>query len=289
MIRARPVPVSKVRVLGGPLKHAQDLTARYLLELEPDRMLAFYRLRAGLAQKAEPYRGWDGPGRNLTGHIAGHHLSAVSLMYLATGDARFKERADTIVRELKEVQDKHGDGYLSALEGGREAFAALSRGDIRSGGFDLNGLWSPWYVLHKTYAGLRDAYRHTGNRAALEIEIKYAAWAEPVLAPLTEAQVQRMLNTEHGGMKARRGSLAVTGDRRWLDLSYRLSTARSRSAEAASGQSVGQARQLPDSETDRIGGALRLRGRHGGHPGRVVLLGSRRAAPQLRHRRTRAG
>ena len=223
MIRARPVPLSKVRVLGGPLKQAQELTARYLLELEPDRMLAFYRLRAGLAQKAEPYRGWDGPGRNLTGHVAGHHLSAVCLMSLATGDARFKERADYIVRELKVVQDTHGDGYLSALEGGREAFAALSKGDIRSGGFDLNGLWSPWYVLHKTYAGLRDAYRHTGNRAALDIEIKYAAWAERVLAPLTEAQVQRMLNTEHGGMNEVLADLyADTGYRRWLDLSYRF-------------------------------------------------------------------
>ena len=117
MMRAHPVPLNRVRVLGGPLKRAQDLTAKYLLELEPDRMLAFYRVRAGLAQKAQPYGGWDGPGRNLTGHIAGHHLSAVSLMYLATGDSRFKARADYLVRELKEVQDKHGDGYLSALGG----------------------------------------------------------------------------------------------------------------------------------------------------------------------------
>ena len=161
VIRAHPVPSSKVRVLGGPLKQAQDLTARYLLELEPDRMLAYYRVRAGLPQKAEPYAGWDGGGRNLTGHIAGHYLSAVSLMYVATGDARYKSRADHVVRELKTVQDKNGDGYLSALEGGREAFAAVSKGDIRSGGFDLNGLWSPWYTLHKTFAGLRDAYRQS--------------------------------------------------------------------------------------------------------------------------------
>jgi len=174
LVKARPVPLNKVRVLGGPLKTAQDLTAQYLLELEPDRMMAFYRLRAGLPQKAQPYAGWDGAGRNLTGHIAGHHLSAVSLMSLATGDNRFKDRAEYLVRELKEVQDKHADGYLSALENGREAFAAVSKGDIRSGGFDLNGLWSPWYVLHKTYAGLRDAYRHTGNTAALEVEIKFA-------------------------------------------------------------------------------------------------------------------
>src|SRR5262249_29770439 len=195
MMRVHPVPSSRVRVLGGPLKRAQDLTAKYLLELEPDLMLALYRLRAGLAQKAAPSGGWDGPGRDLTGHIAGHHLSAVSLMYLATGDSRFKTRADYLVRELKEVQDKHGDGYLSALEGGREAFAALSKGEIRSAAFDLNGLWSPWYTLHKTYAGLRDAYRYTGNRDALAIEIRYAMWAERVLAPLTDTQVQRSLNT----------------------------------------------------------------------------------------------
>ncbi len=186
-------------------------------------MMAYYRVRAGLPQKAEPYSGWDGGGRNLTGHIAGHHLSAVSYMYLATGDARFKARADYLVKEMKEVQDKNGDGFLSALEGLREAFAAVSRGEIRSGGFDLNGLWSPWYTLHKTFAGLRDAYRHTGNRTALDVEIRFATWAEHVLAPLSEAQVQHMLNTEHGGMNEVLADLyADTGDKRWLDLSYRF-------------------------------------------------------------------
>src|SRR5580765_4228783 len=88
---ARPLPLSSVRLTGGPLKRAQDLDAQYLLKLEPDRMLAGYRLRAGLPAKAEGYGGWDSPkGKQLTGHIAGHYLSAASLMYAATGDARFK-------------------------------------------------------------------------------------------------------------------------------------------------------------------------------------------------------
>ncbi len=220
---ARPLPLSAVRVTGGPLAHAQKLNAEYLLQLEPDRMLSYYRQRAGLESKAEPYGGWDGGGRNLTGHIAGHYLSAVSLMWAATGDARFKERADYIVTELKEVQDKHGDGYLVALEGGRECFGEVAKGNIRSGGFDLNGLWAPWYVLHKTYAGLRDAYRYTGNRAALEIEVKFAQWAEGILLKLTQAQIQQMLNTEFGGMNEVLADLyADTGQRRWLDLSYRF-------------------------------------------------------------------
>ncbi len=221
---ARPLPLSAVRLTGGPLKHAQDLDAKYLLELEPDRMLAYYRQRASLSpNKAEPYGGWDGGGRNLTGHIAGHYLSAVSLMWAATSDARFKQRADYIVNELKEIQDKHGDGYLSALEGGRECFNAVAQGNIRSSGFDLNGLWAPWYVLHKMYAGLRDAYRYTGNRTALDIEIKFAEWAEGILARLTDAQVQLMLNTEFGGMNEVLVDLyADTGDKRWLDLSYKF-------------------------------------------------------------------
>jgi DUF1680 family protein len=223
MVVAHPVPLDQVRLTGGPLQHAQQLTATYLLSLDPDRMMAFYRVRAGLPQKAEPYGGWDGPGRNLTGHIAGHHLSAVSLMYLATGDPRFKARADYLVGELKVVQDTNGDGYLSALESGREAFGALSKGDIRSAAFDLNGLWSPWYVLHKTFAGLRDAYRHTGNRTALDVSVRFATWAARTLAPLTDEQVQHMLNTEHGGMNEVLADLyADTGDRQWLALSLRF-------------------------------------------------------------------
>jgi DUF1680 family protein len=222
-LQARPLPLHAVRLVGGPLKHAQDLDAAYLLQLEPDRMLAYYRERAGLAPRAEPYGGWDGGGRNLTGHIAGHYLSAVSLMWAATGDTRFKERADYIVAELKVVQDRHGDGYLSALEGGRRAFGELSAGEIRSASFDLNGEWSPWYTLHKTYAGLRDAYRFAGNRIALEVEVAFAEWAERVLAPLDDTQIQRMLDTEFGGMNEVMVDLyADTGDERWLALSYKF-------------------------------------------------------------------
>ncbi len=218
---AAPLPLTAVRLTGGPLKRAQERDAEYLLSLDPDRMLSFYRTRAGLPKKAEPYGGWDGEGRQLTGHIAGHHLSAVSYMYAATGDARFKQRADYIVNELKIVQDAHKNGYVGAIMNGEEAFNDLARGTIRSAAFDLNGLWSPWYTLHKTFAGLRDAYRHTGNRTALDVETRFAQWAERILSHLDDAQTQKMLGTEFGGMNEVLADLyADTGDKRWLDLSY---------------------------------------------------------------------
>jgi DUF1680 family protein len=229
-VLARPLPLSDVRLTGGPLKHAQELDAAYLLSLEPDRMLFYLRQRAGLAPKAsEGYGGWDAGGRQLTGHVAGHYLSAVSYMYAATGDPRFKARADYLVRELAHIQDKQGDGYIGALMAdsrqngkvtlvdGKQRFADLARGTIASGGFDLNGMWSPWYVEHKLFAGLRDAYRLTGNRAALAVEIKFAAWAAGLLSQLTETQIQKMLATEFGGMNEVMADLyADTGDPRWL-------------------------------------------------------------------------
>ena len=220
---ARPLPLTAVRLTGGPLKKAQDLDAAYLLSLDPDRMLAFYRKRAGLPQKVEGYTGWDADGRQLTGHIAGHHLSAASLMYAATGDARFKQRADYLVAGIKECQDANGDGFAGALPGVTEAFAEVSKGNIKAANFDLNGLWSPWYTLHKTYAGLRDAYRHTGNQTALDVNVKFAAWAEKYLAPMDDATIQRMLACEFGGMNEMMADLyADTGDKRWLDLSYKF-------------------------------------------------------------------
>jgi len=225
ILKVRPLPLNSVRLTGGPLKHAQELDAEYLVQLEPDRMLAYLRQRAGLEPKGKPYGGWDGAGRQLTGHIAGHYLSAVSLMWAATGDARFKERADYIVSELKTIQDAQGDGYLGALldnQGvdGKVRFQELCKGIIRSGGFDLNGLWSPWYVEHKIFAGLRDAYRYTGNRAALDVEIKFAGWVESIVSKLDDEQTQKMLATEFGGMNEVTADLyADTGEPRWLALS----------------------------------------------------------------------
>src|SRR5499427_6086021 len=224
-IKLHPLPLNHVRLTGGPLKAGQDADAKYLLELQPDRMLAFLRQRAGLKPKAEGYGGWDGPGRNLTGHIAGHYLSGVSLAWAATADPRFKERANYIVDELKLVQEAQGDGYLGALMDrnridGKTLFQQLSKGVIRSGGFDLNGMWSPWYVEHKIFAGLRDAYRYTGNRTALDVEIKFAGWAESMVSKLDDEQTQKMLATEFGGMNEVTADLyADTGDPRWLALS----------------------------------------------------------------------
>ena len=102
---------------------------------------------------------------------------------------------------------------------GKQRFIDLSNGIIRSGGFDLNGLWSPWYVQHKLFAGLRDAYRYADNSDALQIETKFAEWVEKILSKLNDDQLQSMLGTEFGGMNEVLAELyADTADQRWLVL-----------------------------------------------------------------------
>ena len=105
-------PLSNVRLLAGPFRHAMDLDHAYLLSLEPDRLLHSFRLNAGLPSVAKPYGGWMTPGRTGCAEFVGHYLSACALMYASTGDERLRENANQVVAGLGQCQDKLGTGYL---------------------------------------------------------------------------------------------------------------------------------------------------------------------------------
>lgn len=48
-------PLTQVRLTGGPLQVQQEQNRKYLLRLEPDRLLSRFRSEAGLEPKAKPY------------------------------------------------------------------------------------------------------------------------------------------------------------------------------------------------------------------------------------------
>lgn len=213
-----PFELTEVKLLDGPFKHAQDITVDYLLEFEPDRLLSRFRTEAGLKPKAEAYGGWE--GESLAGHSLGHYLSACALMYESTGREEFKQRADYIVSELAEVQQGNGGGYLGAFPNGQRVFEdEVAKGNITSHGFDLNGIWSPFYTHHKVLAGLRDAYRLLGNTQALEVEKNFADWIGSIVLPLTHEEAQEMMNTEFGGVQETLADLYTdTGEEKYLEI-----------------------------------------------------------------------
>ncbi|MGE4586198.1 MAG: beta-L-arabinofuranosidase domain-containing protein [Mangrovibacterium sp.] len=218
--RALPFKIEDVKLLDGPFKHATELNVKSLLNYEPDRFLAKFRIGAGLEPKAENYGGWE--AGTLAGHSLGHYMSAICMMYKTTGNEEFLRRAKYIVDELAECQEADGDGYIGAFTDGKKILEEqVAKGEIRSRGFDMNGLWSPFYTMHKVMAGLNDAYELCGIEKALEVNLKFADWIYSVVKDLNDDQIQQMLNTEHGGINESLAELyAETGETKYLDMSH---------------------------------------------------------------------
>ncbi|WP_288131359.1 glycoside hydrolase family 127 protein [Microbulbifer sp.] len=215
-------PLSDVRLLESPFKHAQDTNIEYILAMDPDRLLAPYLKEAGLEPKAENYGNWENSG--LDGHIGGHYLTALSLAWAATGNDEAKQRLDYMLDELKRAQDKSGDGYLSGVPGGKAMWNELVEGDIRADLFTLNDKWVPLYNIHKIYAGLRDAYIYADSQQALDMLIALSDWGAAVIGKLSDEQVQQILKSEHGGLNEVYADVAeITGEEKYLDIARQLS------------------------------------------------------------------
>lgn len=105
------VPLQQVRLLPGEHFDAQQAGARYLLDLDVDRLLYPFRREAGLPQPTDAdgnpvtsYPNWEETG--LDGHIAGHYLSAcVGFAQVADDPQPFIDRAATVGRS-------HADGLV---------------------------------------------------------------------------------------------------------------------------------------------------------------------------------
>lgn len=229
--KAHALPLADVRLLPSAFLNAVEANQRYLMQLEPDRLLHNFRKFAGLAPKGEAYGGWEAD--TIAGHTLGHYLTALALLHAQTGDAEARQRADYIIDELAAAQAKQGDGYVAGFTrkrkdgtvvDGKEIFAEIVKGEIRSAGFDLNGCWVPFYNWHKLFAGLMDVDQLCGpSPKAIEVSTGLAGYIERVFAALDDEQLQQVLDCEHGGINESFAELyARTGNRRWLTLAERL-------------------------------------------------------------------
>ena len=219
---AQLFPLSDVRLKDGPLLEAQDTDRQYLMALDADRLLAPFRREAGLPLPKPSYGNWESSG--LDGHMGGHYVSALALMWASTGDAAVKQRLDYVIAELKRCQDQLGTGYIGGIPDGKTAWAEIAKGQLKVDNFSVNGRWVPWYNLHKLFAGLRDAHVHAGSEDAKLMLVRFSDWALQLTAKLSEEQMQQMLKSEHGGMNEVFADVAqITGDSKYLQLAQRFS------------------------------------------------------------------
>lgn len=231
--------LTEVTLLDGPFKTAMDLNIDVLLQYDLDRLLTPFVRQAGLTtgryagwETRHPnFTNWGGQSFDLSGHVGGHYLSALALAYAATRDAsakaQLKARLDYAIGVLKDCQDAydHDTRGLRGFIGGQPingVWRKMYAGDV-SAFRNVRG-WVPFYCQHKVLAGLRDAYVYAGNTTARELFRKLADWSVELVARLDEATMQRVLDTEHGGMnESMADAYTLFGDRKYLDAARKYS------------------------------------------------------------------
>ena len=204
-----------VRLLPSRFRENMERDSAWMVSIATDRLLHSFRTTAGVYAGREggymtvkKLGGWESLDCELRGHTTGHLLSAYALMYAATGSEVFRLKGDSLVSGLAEVQQAHGNGYLSAFP------EELINRNIRA-----TSVWAPWYTLHKIFSGLIDQYVYADNRQAFEVAKKMGDWAYAKLKPLSEETRRKMIRNEFGGINESFYNLyALTGDERyrWL-------------------------------------------------------------------------
>lgn len=224
----RALPAGRVKLLTSLFQQRQNHNLRYLLSLDSTNLLRPYLFEAGLwsysgsvgttvsdttSDGPETWHwGWESLTCDLRGHILGHWLSSAA--HMVNPNRELRAKAEEVVAQLGRCQKVHGNGWCGPFP---EKFMAR----IAAG----KSAWAPQYVLHKLLAGLFDMAQVAGNNEARQILLRFADWFYAWTTPMTEDQLDDLLDFETGGMLEVWANLyGLTGDprhRALIDRYYR--------------------------------------------------------------------
>jgi DUF1680 family protein len=212
--------ISQVALSNSRWMDNQNRTLNYLKSVNADRLLYNFRATHKLSTNgAQQNGGWDAPNFPFRSHAQGHFLSAWAQCYATLRDSACKDKITYFVQELAKCQANNGAagfsaGYLSGFP--ESEFAALEAGTMKSGNV-------PYYAVHKTMAGLLDAWRILGDTKARDALLGMAGWVDGRTSKLSTANMQKLLGTEHGGMADVISAIyQLTGDKKWLTAAQRF-------------------------------------------------------------------
>ena len=239
--------LSEITILDGQQKTMMERNASLLLDYDADRLMTPFVRQSGLSdvssskyykwtEKHPSFTNWGLADWSLEGHVGGHYVTALSLAYAALNDGsdtqntlrkQIKERLDYCVEIMRDCQNAYKDNTegLYGFIGGQpinQIWTGLYANNLTE--FKKYGGWVPFYCQHKILAGLRDAYVYAGNKTAKEAFKDLSDWSANVISNLSYADMQTVLNWEHGGMnETLADAYKIFGDTKYLDAAVRYS------------------------------------------------------------------
>jgi DUF1680 family protein len=218
--RASAFDLGQVHLTTSRWLDNQNRTLKYLRFVDVDRLLYNFRANHRLSTKgAAANGGWDAPNFPFRSHMQGHVLTAWAQAWAVTGDTTYRNKAKNMIAGLAKCQANNsaagfGAGYLSGFP--ESDFNDLDAGRLSNGNV-------PYYCVHKTMAGLFDAWRLLGSTQAREVLVGLSGWADTRTGRLSSGQMQSVLNTEYGGMSAVLADLYLADkNARWLTAAQRF-------------------------------------------------------------------
>ncbi|KAI1078723.1 secreted protein [Whalleya microplaca] len=212
--------LSEVQLTDSRWFDNQNRTLTYLKSVDVERLLYNFRSNHNLSTNgAAACGGWDDPTFPFRTHMQGHILTAWAQCWATLQDDICRTRAMYFVAELAKSQANNGNagfapGYLCGFP--ESDFTALESGKLTNDNV-------PYYVIHKTLAGLLDVWRHIGDTTAKEVLLSLADWVDTRTSKLSSSQMQSVLDTEFGGMNDVLAEIYYwTGDERWLATAQRF-------------------------------------------------------------------
>ncbi len=238
--------LSEVTLLDGVYKTAMERNVEHLMAYDHFCLLTPFVRQAGLSattDAASAYYDWEtlhpnfenwawNPSFALDGHVGGHYISALALAYAASHDevtkASLLERLTYIIDVLSDCQDAYSanteglKGYIAGLPD-NTIWTELYSGSTTQ--FANRTAWVPFYCVHKTMAGLRDAYLYAGLDKAYTLWVGLMDWGIDVVAQIDDTKMDDLiLYNEHGGVNEVYADLyALTGQEKYLSAAKKYS------------------------------------------------------------------
>ena len=224
-LKISPLPLGSIKMTGDYCKNALEKESDYLEAFDEDRVLAGFRLNAGLKTSAAPYGGWE--SHLIGGHAMGHYFSALAQAAVnpALHERRrraLRDKLERIIRGLSECQLENGflwAGRISDPGNVEVQFDLVEQGHGNDNIIEV--AWVPWYTMHKILAGLLAAYSIAKIDMALDIAKKLGNWVCRRTESWDYNTRQTVLSVEYGGMNDVMYELyGITGEGKYADAAH---------------------------------------------------------------------